>query len=286
MPLYSPEHSSSMWIYDNWGANPSATIGTNITSGSANSKGSWTSIATGSNINRHVYAMYLQLHTGSTATTLRPLLFDVGIDPAGGTSYTTIIPNVLCGNSPALTAAGNREFYFPIRIPKGSQVAIRSQSVGATNTRFAARFYGELSRPEMFPYGFYADSFGADEASSQGTSITPGNATDGAWTLIGTTSRPIWWWQLGYQIWNTTITAEYTYLDLGYGDGTAAGTKTIFRMMHGGTTSETCGLAAQTHLLSIAAYTPVPAGRNIYVRGRTNNAPDSGYQVAAIGIGG
>lgn len=275
-----------MWIYDNWGANPSSTIGTNITPGASNTKGSWTQVASSSNIARNVYAFYLQLHTGSSTTTLRPNLFDIGIDEAGGTSYTPIIQNVVCGCAPALTAAGNREFYFPIKIPKNSSVAIRSQAIAATATRYAIRFYGELSRPEMFPAGTYSDTFGADDTKSQGTAFTPGNATDGAWTLLGTTSRPIWWWQLGYQIWNTVITAEYTYIDLGYGDGTATGTQTIFRMMHGGTTSETCGLAAQTHMLSIAAYAPVPAGRNIYVRGRTNNAPDSGYQACAVGIGG
>jgi len=286
MSLYSPEHSSSMWIYDNWGANPSSTLGTNIESGFANSKGVWAQVATSANISRNVYAVYLQLHTGSTSATLRPLLFDIGIDEAGGTSYTPIIENALCGNAPSLKQAGNREFYFPIRIPKNSSVGIRSQSHAATYTRYAIRFYGELSRPEMFPVGAYAETFGSNPSKSQGTAFTPGNATDGAWTLLGTTTKPIWWWQLGYQIWNTTITAEYTYIDLGYGDGTSAGTQTIFRMMHGGTTAETCGLAAQTHLLSIAAYVPVPANRNIYVRGRCNNAPDSGYQACAIGIGG
>ena len=42
------------------------------------------------------------------------------------------------------------------------------------------------------------------------TAVTPGNAADGTWTSLGTTSRDLWWWQVGYQIDNTVVTAEYT----------------------------------------------------------------------------
>jgi hypothetical protein len=31
---------------------------------------------------------------------------------------------------------------------------------------------------------------------------------------------------------------------------------------------------------------PVPAGVNIYIRGRCNGAPDTGYNATVIGIGG
>lgn len=284
MVLYIPNQSDSVWSYDNWGANPSSTIGTAVTSGTANAEGSWTQVASSSNIAEDVSGIYLQVHTGSATGNLRPALIDIGVDPAGGTSYVSVISDILCGFTPSLTVAGNREFFFPFKINKGSSVAVRIQGRYATSHRVAVRFYGRVSRPEMFPVGQYSDTFGV--TNNGGTPFTPGNAANGSWTSLGTTTRPIWWWQLGYQIWNTTITAEYTYIELGYGDGTETGTQSFFKMMHGGTTGETVGLAAQTHLLWLAAYYAVPAGANIYVRGRCNNAPDSGYQAVAIGIGG
>jgi hypothetical protein len=57
MALYIPRQASSFWSYDNWGTNPSATIGTSVTSGTANAEGSWTQIASGTNIAKDVQSM-------------------------------------------------------------------------------------------------------------------------------------------------------------------------------------------------------------------------------------
>lgn len=283
--LGAPGFSSFQWTYDNWGANPASTIGTSITPGASNVEGSWTQVASSANIANDVYAFYLQIHSGATSTAQKDHLFDIGVDPAGGTSYTAIISNIDCGSAPALTAAGAREFAFPFFIKAGSSVAIRCQGSNATagTVRAAIRFYGKPSRPELFPVGQYSETIGTI-TNSAGQSFTPGNAADGSWTDLGATSRDLWWWQVGYGISNATITAEYTYIELAWGDG--SNKHTIFKIMHGGTTSETAGAAAQTNLLMWAAYQPVPAGSNIYIRGRCNNAPDTGYHAVAIGIGG
>lgn len=283
--LGAPGFSSFQWTYDNWGANPASTIGTSITPGASNVEGSWTQVASSANIANDVYAFYLQIHSGATSTAQKDHLFDIGVDPAGGTSYTAIISNIDCGSAPALTAAGARKFAFPFFIKAGSSVAIRCQGSNATagTVRAAIRFYGKPSRPELFPVGQYSETIGTI-TNSAGQSFTPGNAADGSWTDLGATSRDLWWWQVGYGISNATITAEYTYIELAWGDG--SNKHTIFKIMHGGTTSETAGAAAQTNLLMWAAYRPVPAGSNIYIRGRCNNAPDTGYHAVAIGIGG
>jgi hypothetical protein len=282
--LHIPTQSAQSFTYDNWGANPSATIGTSVVPGASNAEGSWTQIASSANIAQDIYGIYLQIHTGATSAAAKLHVLDIGVDPAGGTSYSAVITDLVCGESPSLAVAGNREHYFPFYIKAGSSVAVRISGNAATagTVRVAARFYGYRSRPEYFPVGTFSESFGVSGTS--GTSITPGNAADGSWVSIGTTTNPLWWWQLGYQINNGTITAEYTYLELAWGDG--SNKHTIFKVMHGGTTGETCGLAAQTSLLWHAAYQPVPGGVNIYVRGRCNNAPDTGYQVGVIGIGG
>lgn len=280
-----PGFSSFQWTYDNWGANPGSTIGTSVVPGASNVEGSWTQVASAANIANDVYGFYVQIFAGATATEQKDQLFDFGVDPAGGTSYTAIISNLDCGESPALTAAGAREFFFPMFIKAGSSVAVRCQGSNATagTVRVAFRFYGKPTRPECVPVATYSETLGTISGSA-GQSFTPGNAADGSWTDLGATTRDLWYWQPGYGISNATITAEYTYIEFAWGD--ASNKHTIFKIMHGGTTSETCGAAAQTNMLFHAAYQPVPAGAHLYVRGRCNNAPDTGYHANIVGMGG
>lgn len=284
--LARPKASATFWTYDNWGSNPASTIGTSVTPGASNVQGSWTQLASSANIANEVVGFYLQIHSGATSAASKPQLLDIGIDPAGGTSYTAIISDMQIGASPALTVAGNREHYFPMRIPAGASVAARIRGANATagTVRIAVRFYGRSSNGLALPCGSFAETLGATTASSTGTAITPGNAADGSWVDLGAITRNMWWWQLGYVVANGTVTAEYTYFEVAYGDG--SNKTTIFKVMHGGTTSETCGLAAQTQLLWSAAYCPVAAGVHIYVRARCNNAPDTGYSVTVTGVGG
>jgi hypothetical protein len=230
--------------------------------------------------------VHLQVHGGATSGSQKSQILDFGIDPAGGTSYTAFFSNLVMGEAPAVTAAaGVREWLFPIFIAAGSSVAVRIQGANASaGTVFVmCRFFGYPSRPEVVPVGQFSETIGTITNSS-GVSFTPGNAADGAWASLGTTTNNLWWWQLGYQIDNGTITAEYTFIELAYGD--ASNKQTILKMMHAGTTGETCGLLGQTQMLMCSAYCPVLGGTNIYVRGRTNNAPDTGYNAVAIGIGG
>lgn len=285
MALFPQGLSAYNFTYDNWGANPGASIGTSVIPGASNAEGSWTQIASSANIAQHCYWLYVQVFAGATAATAKNHLLDVGIDPAGGTSYTAFLSNLQVGSSPALTAAGAREFIFPIFIKSGSSVAVRIQGSAATagTVRVAARFYGHPSRPENVPVGSFAQTFGT-VTNSSGQSVTPGNAADGSWVDLGTVSSPLWWWQMGYGIDNGTVTAEYTYIEVAFGDVTNK--VSMFKVMHGGTTGETCGLAAQTQMLACAAYNPVPAGAHIYVRMRCNNAPDTGYHCTVVGIGG
>lgn len=285
MALHPQGLSAYSFTYDNWGANPASTIGTSVVPGASNSEGSWTQIASSANIAQDCYWVYVQVHTGATASASKSHLLDIGIDTAGGTSYTAFLSNLAVGPSPSLAQAGAREFIFPIFIKSGSSVAVRIQGSAATagTVRVAARFYGKPSRPENVPVGSFSQTFGTITNSS-GQSVTPGNAADGSWVDLGAVSLPLWWFQMGYGLDNTTITAEYTYIEVAWGDG--SNKISMFKVMHGGTTSETAGLTAQTQMLACAAYNPVPAGANIYVRMRSNNAPDTGYHCTVVGIGG
>lgn len=277
--------STYNFTYDNWGTNPASTVGTSVVPGTSNAEGSWTQIASSANIASDCYWLYMQIHSGATSGQAKNHLLDIGVDPAGGTSYTAVISNLDVGAAPALTAAGAKEFVFPFFIKAGSSVAVRVQGSNATagTIRCAARFYGKPSRPECVPVGTFSQTFGTI-TNSNGNSVTPGNAADGSWVDLGAVTNPLWWFQVGYGIDNATITAEYTYIEVAWGD--SSNKITMFKVMHGGTTGETAGLACQTQMLACAAYNPVPAGANIYIRMRCNNAPDTGYHATVVGIGG
>lgn len=287
MALFPPPSSSLNWNYRNWGANPSATPGTSVTPGASNVEGSWTQVASSANIANDVFGFHLQVSGGATSTAIKSQVLDVGVDPAGGTSYTSIIADLQIGASPALTAAGLREYFFPMWIKAGSSVAVRIKGQNATagTVRVMVKFYGQPSAPWQMPVGTFSRTFGVGGAGDdQGTDFIPGNAADGSWVNFGATSDRLWWWQLGYNVANGTITAEYTYIELAWGD--ASNKHQIFEFMHGGTTGETCGHAMQPHLLWHDAYHPVPSGANLYVRGRCNNTPDSSYKCTIVGVGG
>lgn len=284
--LFTPHGSRLSFTYDNLGANPGATPGTSVTPGATNAEGSWTQVATGANIAQDVYGFWLRVSDGATSTAAKNHLLDVGVDPAGGSAYSAIISNIVCGASAAITATGGgQQFFFPYYITAGSSVAVRIQGSNGTagTVRVGIKFYGQPSRPEALKTGSFSETIGTI-TNSNGVSFTPGNAADGSWVSLGTTTNPLWWWQLGYQIDNGTITAEYTYIQIAHGDG--SNKHVILTTMHGGTTGETCGAPINGNLNPFEAYCPVPAGANIYIRGRCNNAPDTGYNGVAIGIGG
>ena len=283
MPLWTP---GSRYVYsiDNYGANPSVAPGLLVTPGASDGEGAWAASTFGV-LATELHWLFLRVSDGNTATAAKRHVLDIGVDPAGGTSYAAVISNIVCGTAAALAAGGapGHEFLFPIRIQSGATVGVRIQGSNATagSVRVCLGARGRPAMPWLTPVGMYAETLGV--TGSSGTSITPGNGADGAWASLGTTTRDLWWWQLAYQIDNGTITAEYTYIELAYGD--ASNKNSILRRMHGGNTSEGIGTPLNENLLSCYAYCPVPAGSTMYARGRCNNAPDTGYQAAAIGIG-
>lgn len=257
----------------------STTPGTSITPGASNAEGSFTSIASGANIAFDCHLLRLWLSGGNTTATAKEHLLDIGYDPAGGTSYTALLSDLVCGASQA-ASAGGRWWEFPLFIPAGSQVAARIQGLSGTagTVRVAAWFYGRPRRPDMVRSGRYSETIGTITNSS-GVSFTPGNAADGTWQSLGATTKEMWAWQLGVSVNNATMSAHGTNVDLAYGDGTN------FEMIIEDYTMQMT--TAETIYSGLhQGYKIVPAGSTIYVRGNNSAAPVSGYNAVAVGIGG
>lgn len=285
--LAAPGLSSYNFTFDNFPSNPAGAPGTSVVPGATNAEGSWTQVATGANIAYDVNWIVLRVFFGGTSGAAKNHLLDIGVDNAGGSSYTAIISNIVCGASGAVnsTANGPHVFVFPMFIKAGSTVAVRIQGSSGTagTVNVLVKFYGQPSSPESVPVGTFSETIGTI-TNSLGVSFTPGNASDGTWVSLGTTTQDMWWFQLAVQINNTAILAQYCYVDLAYGD--ASNKILIQRQMTFGGTAEIFGDALSSNLLWLDAYRHIPAGATLYVRGRNSGAPETGWNAVAIGIGG
>lgn len=282
--LFAPEPNYFGFNTSNWDATPSATMGGLVTSGGTVDTESATPLVlrTGAQMTQDCCLVELVIHTTS-GTGARNILMDFGYDPAGGTSYTWVVQNLVVSGAMTPALSGGTKFTFPLRIPAGSQVACRIQCSQVSITqRVMAKFWGLPSNPLAFKCAQYCDTIGTPSGSN-GQSFTPGSTAWGSYADLGALSRPAWFWQLSYGVNNATITAEYAYIQLAWGD--ASNKHEIVTLVHVGNTGELVADWAAAGK-SIACYCPVPAGANIYVRGYCNGAPDTGYNALAHAFGG
>jgi hypothetical protein len=269
------------WKYTN-NNNPGTSPGTAVTPGATNAEGSWTAIASSANIANDVYGILLWVCGGATTANAKNHLLDIGVDPAGGTSYTERIANIVCGQS-AAAVAGGRYFYFPLAIKAGSSVAARIQGSNGTagTVRVVATFFGKPSKPELVRSGQYAETVGSI-TNSNGVSFTPGNSNaEGTWVSLGTTAKDLWWWQLCVQIDNGTTTSLGYHIDLAYGDG--SNKHMIIENLWLGLAGTAEATASP---LPFEGACFVPAGSTIYVRGTCSGTAATGFNAVAVGIGG
>lgn len=270
-------------LVNTWGfqyqneAGGSTTPGTLVTPGTSGSEGSWTQLVATGDITADIHYLVMQVCNGSINATQKDHLFDIGYSQDGGTTWREIISDVNAGAS-IVGGQGGRQFHFPARIPVGSAVAARIKGSASTaNTvRVLLQLFGRPSRPELWrPYGSY-ESVGI--SGSAGTSFTPGNASWGSWTLLGTTGFENFWFQTGLGISTTTMNAEATRVQMAVGNGTNY--VVINDLIVQTTSAEAIGSP-----LCAACTRYVKPGSSLYVRGFCSGAPASGYHASAHCVG-
>lgn len=273
--------SAASWSYSLQVA-PSLTPGVVVTPG-VGSKGSYVRLASGANLVNDVYGIVLWFNAGFTSAGIRDILADIGVDPAGGTSYAQLngINNIFVPQASS-AIMGGRWFWFPLFIKAGSSVGVCGQSNIATTFRCMARFYGRPTKPENEIVGRYTETIGV--SGNGGTPFTcAASGGVGTWTSLGVTTRPLWYFQLcaGNNV--GTTTANMYFFDLGFGDGTVANTIEIIKNLPQfvpGTTE------AGGNPLSCDGFWEVPAGATLYVRGSYSTSSPPTTEAVAIGIGG
>lgn len=269
-------------VYEAWGT--VASFGIGVVPGANNTKGSWVQVASSANLSQNIYDIFMMVHSGSSGGNARQMLMDIGVDAAGGTSYTTIISNLAMGATGASSNSGRR-FRFPYYIPAGSSVAVRIQCGDATvtNVRVAFTFAGAATPSASIPYGTYTQTFGTI-TNSTGTPFTMGaSGSDGAWVSMGTASNSLWSFQVGVQLDNAIQLGGQFYVDIAVGD---AVTKQVINRIYSQTNTNELFLDLLDNNV-LSPYFPVSAGQEIWIRGRHASAtPDSGFNATVIGIGG
>ncbi len=154
------------------------------------------------------FGIFVGITNTAVASTRTSVLVDIAVGAAS--SETVIIPNLIAGNQSASgTAQGSGSYYFfPIRIAAGVRISATAQSVIVADTVNVTVHLLQHQIPGMW-VGSRVTAYGADTATSSGTSMSPGNgvyATDV--NLTASTTNPIRYLQVGTDLLTNTAGAN------------------------------------------------------------------------------
>lgn len=197
-----------------------STTGTTLTSGAANTKGSWTQLTASLASD----CCYIGIHTDPGASTSSDqYAVDIGIGTAG--SEVVIINNLIVDFS--ATSGPLYAFLFPVCIPAGTRVAARCQCIAASDVMdaFITLYDGSFTQIEGFAG---VDSIGFLTASTIGTAITASNSANvkGSYSqFIASTSKDYAGFVIAPDTNNALIAASaHFFIDISIG---AAGSEQI-----------------------------------------------------------
>lgn len=198
--------------------------GTTVTSGAANTAGTWTQIHAGLTYPNELLVFRIAgVRTSAdaiTATTLNAYM-DIGIGPNSG-AVTTIAEKLSCSNASGIGAV----WFLPLRIPPDTPVWARHQNTAASaKANVFAAFHGGNMNPGTMPLATRIIALGAVSASTTGTTITPGASNaEGAWTQIVASTAEDYAGVMLSHLFNvdTTLTADLVGCgDVGVGASTS-----------------------------------------------------------------
>lgn len=253
---------------------PAAAQGASVTA-VVGSKGSWTQML--ASTTDDTFGLLICINSSSASNASRNYAIDIGVGGSG--SEQVLVPDLLGGNA-ATYVIGGLWYYFPVFIPAGTRLSTRAQGTVTTALRVFAQTLQRPANPSQVRKASFVEAYGV--TGTAGVSLTAGTTTDGAWTLIGTTSRKVWWWQFGIQVdtADTSHLAVVNHVDVAIGNGTnfdiiISDAQVIV------STSETLGNTP----LSAGVEFMAPEGTNVYARAQCSGTPDP-YNLAVYAAGG
>jgi hypothetical protein len=171
----------------NWSGRLAATTGTVLTAaGSSHTLGTKVELIAATSFDTHL--VRVRVHNSFVSNTQTDQLVNIYV--GADTAEVLLIPNLLAGwaNSLSNGAVTHRIYEFPLFIPAGTRLSADNQALIASDTVavLIECFGGGQPRGWV---GTGVECIGAVAASSQGTSVTSGGASDGTFTDIGTTAK-------------------------------------------------------------------------------------------------
>lgn len=270
---------------------PSATItGTSVTPVTTNAYSNPTQI--GTTLTQDCYGMYIQINSGFTATVFRQIAIRLIADYTGAGTLAAfnagqILVDGLVGSQAVTpTLGGGVWYHFPVFIPAGTAVGVAARSSVTTVVGVAIRFMTAASNPSLVKRASFVQTIGLTLGAGTvtGVSVTPGQAAEGTWTSIGTTTNRTWWWQFACQHSDTSMTALNYHVDLGVGTSSTVVDTIILDHFVRTTADE----GFQTIPTIIGVEKVVPAGSTIWARVQNSGTNESAgsFQIVAYGCGG
>lgn len=236
--------------------------GTTVTaSGTAHVKGSYSSLIDPTT--KPSYGFFVSVKEINVAATNTSMLLDIAYGPTGGGNEEILVLDLDVGGAGASTLNGSGKiWFFPVYIPTGVRVSARCQAAITSDTCQVAIF---LNQDPAYRWACGAvTTYGEDEATSNGTSVTPANGSFGTWTQIGAGTDPVRahrFWTVGYSIGtDTTAATADVLIEIGTGPD-SSNVSVIGRFRFAQTASESV-----LGPFPLLVYAPVVAGGELWAR--------------------
>lgn len=282
MPLYVPGRRDFNFLYSNVSATRLvAGWGFSHTCGTAPTFSAYATLVSAANITTDIYWVELIFSNAFNAATTRNLLVNIGIDTAGGTTFTTRIPALMAGHAGSMIIGGGIVYNFPLYIPSGSSIGIQATGTTAFAFNTAIKLYGRPSVPDSINAGSYVINYGTTAATATGTAITNGTTAEGTYTPVGTTTRSHWWWQMGHTFVDTNVGAAGVSFDLAAGSSPTLNEQILQDQLFWYDGTERIWNTPQLN-----CYGNTNTGDIVYIRGQGSAAAETSLSVAAYGLGG
>ena len=191
-------------VSGNHQGNPVNAPGTVITAGASNADGSWTQLTftelspsgSAAALRHDVHFIEMWISNNISAATDTSTTIEVGVDYAGGTSYTVLVSGIQAGfisnNGMGSGSLAFRLLSLPLWIPAGSTVAVRGRNVtGSTRSVTVGMLvHGDPRNPDRWWCGQVCDTLGYNAAASGGTVVAPNASANtlGSWVNFGSAS--------------------------------------------------------------------------------------------------
>lgn len=212
--------------------------------------------------------------TGVRSTTVR-----IGVDLAGGTTFTAI-GDFLIGGAPTFNVgSGFTMLHLPLSYPAGATFGVAPSVNNATPGTLRCWFDTSEDASGTRVACTLAESVGLTPASSNGTAVTPGQAAEGAWVELGTLANDAKYFGVGADINNATMGSLIYHCDLAYStDGGTTKHILVEDQVHTEQTIESVSFASYPRLLAVRN---VAAGAKLYGRAQCSGSPTANFSMAA-----